>query len=1395
MDVSTQIAAAIAERLTDRSLEDLVDAHLAINYAYFGAIDKTLSGFVVLDSTGDDFTLLDLRDGKQVWWQDHETRDVSLKFDRLEDLVTVRAELARNRASDEDVDADAIERAYRTKSARGSRRIPTPVLLARYQWLVWLLAQPLRNRGTAIQSTDELVRGAIGRFRHTWPRREQHDAAFEAEVGELASDSHLAVYWLLHTTMLCDDARRSRVLAALEDAPELVGAFAERIGSLPLAGELAVVPELRSRRALALTYGGFEIAADEVPAVALRALEIEAGTNSLANGLHVAAGIEKGLLAPADVAAAMGRIVGTAAGPELVLAAIDKKRGVSASSHADVLARMLADDTQPWWLALEALWQIHELAYDGGALVTVTRAILAHDRYHRRALQMAMRAAQIAGEPIAGIFADLELADGLLAPYQRLVERPDELHAITESLDARSRNALAHRVLQRAALNRPDPAVAAWAAGEVIAGDDPNRGKLVGAAFGALDRRTQASMIDRAKQTVDRPDHPLIEVLLALLDGNEPPEHDFAAELAAKRGKEAALVALAPWFHAPVVFDALLTLLERPAGSSVIDPLCNKLLSPFQKDSYVVPRLDAAQAVRVARALIAIELSHPQIHARNAAGHQLYRFSHPGAEAFLIAALTEHAAQFAALTDKGALYDHGKTFADQLEGVVANLYAAVRGLETPGSRTALIERLFAERRSYWRMGSAIKDAFDDALHAEAMTALRARRDARAAGCYAYALVDHVGKAAPLVELAREIVSWQWGADPVERGFFHYALTVGEKAALDARDYELVRTLHAAGARIAEPPLEPDDHARRRGWKNPLEEPDVAKALVAALSGKAEQAKRELAAAGEAARARGKPNSRITDAQLGALAGASVAHRMLHDPKTGEVWFRDGDGRVHYFDGYAVVGAPFVWHSIATDGMRDQLTRARTIDERTLEWDARRAHWRELLRLGNRVIVQWGANNAAPERVLLVFPDAERATAAFAQLAAHPAKGFAATDPYYLDGKGAIVRTYYIPLPDGSYNDAPRQELSIGFDGARDAAIADHVRREVEWLRDANATMLTIEWSERLRRNEDRTVREWLEKRFRDDTRDATWHLRALGDVGAYLEAHGLDSLFPGLDLQLGAPADDAAIDAFAAERAQPVPDSLRTVWRSHGRASWKLGSQGRRLLGPREVLARRDAAREAGADYLAKLPPPTAEKWAPILEHLDVIVETLDGTPVTFLADVPREDGRVFTHAYPDPNDFWWEVSLSWMLATRLLGDLEDALIESSPVLSRLWYGQRRNRGERLALLHKADSFWEMVVDPATGVTSTRFGKLGTAGSTTVERHAPDVALELLAKKTAEKRKAGFRDAKPAKAKPIAKAKPTAKAKPKVTAKAKPKAKAKAKPKVRSKPKPKRSRR
>ncbi|MGE3768981.1 MAG: hypothetical protein AB7L94_42405, partial [Kofleriaceae bacterium] len=930
VDVPREIEAAASETLTHSEYSDLVDRHLAINYGYFGAIDKTLAGFVVLDDTGDDYVLYDARDSKQLFFQEHEERIVYRTFDSLADKRAAAEAIAKAKAEaddEDDVDSREIERSFHATQSRGTRRISTPALLDRYQWLVWILAQPLRDNGVPTQTADDLVRNGIGRFRRIWPRRAEHDAALEAELPELATDPHLAIYWILHTTMIGDDAARARVLAAIGPTTnELVQAFVTGVGSLGVAGDLPIVPDFRTRRSLALTYGAFVDNPDPGRTV-LRALETEPHTSSLANASVVIDQLGKGALADDEVAGALARIEGAssnaASGVSLLRAILEKRAGATTSVHADAVARAVPASADPWWLQLEALWHVHELATDIPALVRATSAVLAHDRFHKRALVMAIRARKLAGEATAVLDAELAIAERALAPYTELMKPEPTLDAARQ-LDAETAHAVAWRVLQRAALNKPSGEVAAWALGVVIRGDDPGRGAIVGPAIAGLDARTQDSVLADVKAALEKADdpasHPMLDVLFELLDGPEPPEEDFGAYMQVERGKETALKTLAPWFHLPAVFDRVMERVDRPLGRTFMDPLWNKLFSPFQKDTYVGDRLDAAQAVRAAKAMIRCILAHPQIHARSAAGHQLFRFSHPGAEDYLISALAEYGERYADFAGEGKALDHGASERKQLEDIVANLYAAIRGLKTPRSRTAILERLFVERRSIWRLCNAISDIFTPELHAEALALLAAREHRTAAGLYAHALAQHVKQGPPLVELGRLIVGWPATGDAHARGTFKYGLIACEKAALDAKEYELVRALHAAVAAIAEPVDEPDH--RGRAFTNPLEETTTATALAAVLSGEADRAKAKLVAAATEARATGKRNLKISDSQLGVLAGASVASRWMHDPATGEILFVDAEGRMRFFDGFAI--ASLAAHRLELKGMAEHL---------------------------------------------------------------------------------------------------------------------------------------------------------------------------------------------------------------------------------------------------------------------------------------------------------------------------------------------------------------------------------------------------------------------------------------------------------------------------------------
>ena len=886
---------------------------------------------------------------------------------------------------------------------------------------------------------------------------------------------------------------------------------------------------------------------------------------------------------------------------------------------------------------------------------------------------------------------------------------------------------------------------------------------------------TQAEVLAEVTGQITSGGHPFVGVLLRVLEHtDEPDDNDFSATLTVKDMKKDVLGALAPFAHRPEVFDGLMRLAELPAARTTIDPLWNELFNPFAEETYVLPRLTAEQAVRAARAMVANKLTHPSIHARNAAGHQLYRFDHVGAQEYLIGALDEYGLRFAASAKKsGKVFDHGQTEDELLEDLVANLYSAVLSMKSPRSRTALIERLFTERREFWRMGNAIGEIFSDEVHREAVSALRARRDGMAAGCYAYALARFVEQGQPKVELLRELVGWPVPQQEIARRFFTYALVVGIEAALAAKAYELVRTAHSLASSIAEQPLHPDEHARGIQWDNPLERKKTARQLEAVLSGAADAEWRRLVDKGVAARAAGKPRRKISDKNLGILAGVTVGRRILHDAASGEVWFLDSDDTVHAFDGYEIAGLPFQVRPAGQGQMREFLTGATELSERALFWDRRADGFAELVRYGDRITCRWGRNNSgAGQSVGLAFPGTEAAAEAFARLrSSTAASGMAESSPWYVPGKGAVMRSFRTP-PEGS--GSGEGHYRIIFDGRADLngpryvteaeAIAAHQRWELEAQRDRNASLSCLEWRDGYLRPEDMTVRQWIRGRTRDGSRDTVWHARALTEITGYLTAHGFGDLTDSIEVELGSGVSDEEIAAFEAERQHPVPEDLRDFWREIGHAQWSVGGDsGMRVLSPAQMLARRPALRELGQESLGAMSPARAENARPVLEALDLLVESFgedpapvsfgeDPAPVTVVADLENDDERVFAHTRNGPEDFRWGKSLSWMLATEFADAFADAIEAVAPVVAQLYHGQQLNpdaerRYFELRREGKPARYWELFHDRDLDVVSTRTGKVGTAGAVDTRRYRdPARAARKAARLIAAKLREGYRE-------------------------------------------------
>ncbi|TQM28484.1 putative DNA-binding WGR domain protein [Nocardia bhagyanarayanae] len=1359
--VPARVADAIDARLLEYWAGDrgpLVDAHLAINYPYFGAIDKSLSGFVVIDDEGDDYTLLDLRGGGRVWWQSHETREIELWFGSFDDWLAYRDELERAEANDEDERSRFdIRDSFRPASfAADAGPGPTSAELAeRYQWLVWLLAQPLLRDGKPMQSAEDLASSAAGHFTHHW-RATDAQQVLEVELPLLHRDPHLAIYWLLHTGLLAQDDDRERVLAEIGRAgerPELLDAFVASFGTLAIDGDVASVPEFRVRRSLLQQF----VAPDDEARTraALTAMAMAPEHLPLARASWVNHGLDDGTLTAEQVGAALDRMPVTT-GTELLRAEADRRAGREHSPAADTLVRLLSASADAWTIRVWALSVVTPLVRDGAALAAAAGELLGKDPYSRACLIALRRAHKLCEtEPVlTRAELDLRWADAEMSSSYLVRLRADDYAATLAEIDGAGLSELvAQRVLLRADIDETHAEVVEWALDAMIGSAHPDRAALAATGIEHLPAEVRTRVVKGLR--VDSPDSAFVPVLLRLLEHTpEPDASDIVAEMSNDELKKAVCHALAPVAHHPPVFDELLRLAAQPAPASTVEALWEQLFNSNAKQS-VLPRLSPEQAARAAAAMIDTILSHPGISARNAAGHQLYRFQHSGAQDFLIAALDDYGRRYADSDPAhSAVLSHGQTVDDQLEDVVANLYSAVRNLNSEAARTALIERLFTERRSVWRMGNALGEIFSAEAHREIMGRLRERHDYRAAAHYANAVTDHVKQRWPIVELLREISGWAAPPDETDQRVFKYALVVGIVAALEADEYDLVRTAYASWESMAADAVEPDSLSRGRDWIDPLTSEDMRARLTEVLSGEADSARRALLDKGERARAAGRPLTRIGDDDLGTLAGTTVRRRLLTDRGTGEVWFLDSDGEIYAFDGFGIANkTPFQTSRIGYHGMREFLGDAREQSERALLWTASGNEFVELVRYLDRLVYRWGINNGRFDTVGLTFPDPAAAENAFFRMKSTCAAAkYAESDPWYLPGRAAIMRTFYRP-------DADSEHL-VAFDRRRfavDPELASaHERRELELYRDG-AALSTLEWVTwaGYRVREELTVAEWVRARIRDDDRDAAWHVAALGEIAEYLAAQGFTAHSPGLHgfmAEVGPPAPAEDIDALEAELTAPLPASLRALWQRIGYAEWRIGETGLRLLGPAEVRRERGRMRKLGAKYTAALDRDERLEWDPVLSTSSALVVGRDGSVDTMFSDVsPSSDDRVFTHLDAHPAYSWWEKSLSWILATSFLSLFADHLEQAAPETTMLFGGQRRGPGLTRRYFEAAGpngtKFWEIVTDPGLDTVATRHGREGSVGTVNTKRYGdPAKAAAKAAKTIAAKQKSGYEE-------------------------------------------------
>ncbi len=1228
------VASAIDEGLTANDETDLVAAHLAHNRAYFGIIDKTLSGFVVIGDQDDDYLLADVRGGGQIWQQYHEDRSITPVFDSIEEMQRARAAVREAREEDEDADENAILEGFAPRKPRhGDRIVSTSKLLERYQWLVWALSQPLDVHGQSVADIIRLINDANARYPFDG---DQAAKRFSRERKHLPDDPHLAIYWCLHARLWDETEWLEQLRDTLADVGvPLVQAF--------LNSDLEMVADIEARRALLRHIRALGTEGVESHRHNLRALELHSSHHWFGKTFPVATALVEGHLDAELVESTLAKC-SPSTGVDFLRGALDRLRSTPSPAADRALTALLG---RPGVQAFEAAWLLHPVASDLTTLTTIASRSLAEDPYHPRVLELCkairLRAPEAFGDE-GDLDARIAVAKAAIEPLRALSEGADP-----DSLDVPPEVA---EVLSRRLCFRPawgSPRAITWAVETVLASGADDRFRVVRSTFDAMEAKTLGTLLPALTTTIDSADHPMADVLMTVLEGIEQPESlPFGQKWELQKKVEALVLALAPYAPDAPLFDRWMRLVEARASSIVTETLIKKYFDYGREEYAVMHRIDDAQAARIARALIALH-RHPDIHVRNAAGHKLYRVKHPGATEVVIEAMKRVTAALAV----------ERTEPD--ENLSANLYSVLLNLKSAASRAALVEQLFTERREFWRLCNALATA-QKSVRNTARKRLLKSKDAHAAAVWMAGLVQHVKNAEMQLDLTRAVVTWPLPDDVEARSWLVYVLQQGVRAALEAKDNDLVRAAWERSLELNAAPVSPY-HQDTLRWKPPFDGEGEAHhlALEAVLSGEADDAAKAVRDRAAADRRAGKPRKRITDEDLSLLAGATITERWSRDKKTGEMLLRDSTGAFHWFDGFDVVEPPFDITPEITRGSGAFFEGLTEVSERHVLWTKSAGHFEEWVRYEDRIVSGRGVNNGYfAGRMGMRFPSTVKAAAFMASVKANPTKGYTASEPWYVAGRGGIYRTWY----RGS------KRLLAGAMGHRvDGQQFDSWEETVAWL-DAydletwkqGGTVTRVEWMDP-RRKEDTTLQEHFSSLLHEAGTHPVRQLEALSAMIDYLTAHGIE--VPDVSLELGEPATDTAIEAALSGLPDEATTGIAMLWRQHGSVVARAGARSTEVLSPDVALARR---LEDGS--------------LPLIEQDGQVFSALDGGGIPV-----RRPG---------------ETTSGWgamQFLSPVVHAFRKSLVDARPEIAGMWFGQPHNPTAEHVAMARDGATWEAWLD------------------------------------------------------------------------------------------------
>ncbi|HEY5952543.1 MAG TPA: SMI1/KNR4 family protein, partial [Kofleriaceae bacterium] len=743
---------------------------------------------------------------------------------------------------------------------------------------------------------------------------------------------------------------------------------------------------------------------------------------------------------------------------------------------------------------------------------------------------------------------------------------------------------------------------------------------------------------------------------------------------------------LEPYIHAlypaggrPEVFASVEHAL---AGNSVV--VRQAVLEEWLRAAEGIRAFDDAQVDQLVRMTVTIAEAGDDTEDRRAANRALFYTPHPGARVALMDALRN------ASTTKN----------DELR---YNLYFGLSHIDHPDVLPFLVDRMFTEREEYWALLEALEAKIDATANVRVLGTLVERAAdpsaVHAATVYADALIHKKQSPRLLIDLARVVIGWQpTNNDDARR--LRYIFEQATLAALDLMRPDDARTFLARARELPDSPYS-DYLVRDRDEKTPaaLANAETKKRIAALEAGKLDDQIIQAREAAEAARAAGKPIA-ADDARLGTLAGCKVSGRFFEDRDARVVWFFDEVGALHVYDGYAITTpgcqvSGTGGQGIAWNGMAAFIAGHPMIDERALFFDAKTSRAREIIRLGDRLLVHDGSGKDYWEHIAmpalgLKFATTAEARHMFQRLIANPPPGTKRVDTWYLEGAGAIRRKYYCPLSNGDHNDEGEARLAVlgrQIDGSvgdkcppldrefatGDAAIAAMEAWETRVL--SAGGRITHLWIDaEATRREDTLVSTFLDQRYRDDTQSAAWHLQSLGEMyGAIAEA-GLAPLVPDIQVRLGPPATQAEIAMYEALIGEPLPEPLLQVWREVGGGGFMSNETSVRFLSPAELVAGRSGLRKELRFWIdTRLKGQAKQARLAIIDDLDVIAVHDDVPLIIFDTKQRNRDGRCFCSADSD----WWESALGWQIATDINVLLHSQLQRRLGDVFRLKLGQR----------------------------------------------------------------------------------------------------------------------